>query len=64
MFGFFLLLLFALLVFFLSLLLLSLSRLLLAKHRFEHVGFGMVCGDDGKPYKTRSGDTVRASLEG
>jgi len=28
-------------------------------HRFEHVGFGMVCGEDGKPYKTRSGDTVR-----
>lgn len=28
-------------------------------HRFEHVGFGMVCGEDGKVYKTRSGDTVR-----
>jgi hypothetical protein len=64
---FFCCLLFALLVFLLSLLLLlSLSWLLLAQHRFEHVGFGMVCGDDGKPYKTRSGDTVRAhaSLRG
>jgi len=30
-----------------------------APHRFEHVGFGMVCGEDGKPFKTRAGDTVR-----
>ena len=30
-----------------------------AAQRLEHVGFGMVCGEDGKPYKTRSGDTVR-----
>jgi arginyl-tRNA synthetase len=27
--------------------------------RLEHVGFGMVLGDDGKPFKTRSGDTVK-----
>ena len=26
---------------------------------FEHIGHGMVMGDDGKPLKTRSGDTVR-----
>ncbi|NJC71597.1 arginine--tRNA ligase [Planosporangium thailandense] len=24
----------------------------------QHVGFGMVLGEDGKPFKTRSGDTV------
>jgi len=29
---------------------------------FNHVSFGTVLGDDGKPYKTRSGDTV--GLEG
>ena len=23
-----------------------------AAQRLEHVGFGMVCGEDGKPYKT------------
>ncbi|MFO0974758.1 MAG: arginine--tRNA ligase [Planctomycetaceae bacterium] len=26
--------------------------------RFQHVSFGTVMGKDGKPYKTRSGDTV------
>ncbi|HEX5127526.1 MAG TPA: arginine--tRNA ligase [Rhodocyclaceae bacterium] len=25
----------------------------------EHVGFGVMLGDDGKPFKTRSGDTVK-----
>jgi len=25
---------------------------------FEHISFGTVLGEDGKPYKTRSGDTV------
>ncbi len=30
--------------------------------RFEHVSFGTVLGDDGRPFKTRSGDTV--GLEG
>jgi arginyl-tRNA synthetase len=25
----------------------------------EHVGFGMVLGDDGRPFKTRSGDSVK-----
>jgi len=30
--------------------------------RLEHVSFGTVLGDDGKPFKTRSGDTV--GLEG
>ena len=29
---------------------------------FEHISFGTVLGDDGKPYKTRSGDTI--GLEG
>jgi arginyl-tRNA synthetase len=32
------------------------------KVEFKHVSFGTVLGDDGKPYKTRSGDTV--GLEG
>ena len=27
--------------------------------RVEHIGFGVVCGDDGLKFKTRSGDTVR-----
>jgi arginyl-tRNA synthetase len=32
-----------------------------AAHRvaLRHVGFGKILGDDGKPYKTRSGDTVK-----
>lgn len=29
------------------------------KHSLEHIGFGTVMGDDGKRFKTRSGDTVR-----
>lgn len=29
------------------------------KHRVDHVGFGVVLGEDGKKFKTRSGDTVR-----
>jgi len=27
--------------------------------RCEHMGFGIVSGDDGKRFKTRSGDTVK-----
>jgi len=27
--------------------------------RLDHVGHGLVCGEDGKKFKTRSGDTVR-----
>jgi arginyl-tRNA synthetase len=27
--------------------------------KLVHVGFGKILGDDGKPFKTRSGDTVR-----
>ena len=27
--------------------------------RLDHVPFGLVCGDDGKKFKTRSGETVR-----
>ena len=30
-----------------------------AKNRVEHVGFGVVLGEDKKKFKTRSGDTVR-----
>jgi hypothetical protein len=30
-----------------------------AKHRIDHVPFGVVLGTDGKKFKTRSGDTVR-----
>lgn len=28
-------------------------------NRLEHLGFGVVQGEDGKKFKTRSGDTVR-----
>ncbi|MDB5815557.1 MAG: arginine--tRNA ligase [Rhodocyclales bacterium] len=27
--------------------------------QLEHVGFGVMLGDDGRPFKTRSGDTVK-----
>lgn len=30
-----------------------------SKHKLEHIGFGTVMGEDGKRFKTRSGDTVR-----
>jgi arginyl-tRNA synthetase len=30
-----------------------------SKVKLEHVWFGSILGDDGKPFKTRSGDTVR-----
>lgn len=30
-----------------------------AKVKLRHVGFGKILGDDGKPFKTRSGDTVK-----
>ena len=30
-----------------------------ARHRIDHVPFGVVLGTDGKKFKTRSGDTVR-----
>jgi arginyl-tRNA synthetase len=29
------------------------------KMKLLHVGFGKILGDDGRPYKTRSGDTVK-----
>ena len=32
-----------------------------AKARLAHVWFGSILGDDGKPFKTRSGETVRLS---
>uniref|UniRef100_A0A1I8MNG1 Probable arginine--tRNA ligase, cytoplasmic n=1 Tax=Musca domestica TaxID=7370 RepID=A0A1I8MNG1_MUSDO len=31
------------------------------KHRAEHVQFGVVLGEDGKKFKTRSGETVKLS---
>ncbi|KAM7350300.1 arginine--tRNA ligase-like protein [Cochliomyia hominivorax] len=31
------------------------------KHRADHVQFGVVLGEDGKKFKTRSGDTVKLS---
>eukprot|EP01054_Gregarina_sp_Poly1_P001298 Gregarina_sp_Poly_1__1297@NODE_1319_length_4396_cov_42_175560_g188_i1_p1_GENE_NODE_1319_length_4396_cov_42_175560_g188_i1NODE_1319_length_4396_cov_42_175560_g188_i1_p1_ORF_typecomplete_len509_score77_32tRNAsynt_1d/PF00750_19/1_1e113DALR_1/PF05746_15/6_4e31YejG/PF13989_6/14YejG/PF13989_6/24tRNAsynt_1e/PF01406_19/0_076tRNAsynt_1/PF00133_22/1_4tRNAsynt_1/PF00133_22/50_NODE_1319_length_4396_cov_42_175560_g188_i126064132 len=30
-------------------------------NRCDHVGLGLVCGDDGKKFKTRSGDVVKLS---
>jgi len=27
--------------------------------RLRHIGFGKILGDDGRPFKTRSGDTIR-----
>ena len=30
-----------------------------SNNRLEHVGFGVVQGDDGKKFKTRSGASVR-----
>ncbi|XP_037049993.1 probable arginine--tRNA ligase, cytoplasmic [Bradysia coprophila] len=30
-----------------------------SRHRIDHVGFGVVLGEDGKKFKTRSGDTVK-----
>ena len=30
-----------------------------AKMKLVHVGFGKILGEDGKPFKTRSGDTVK-----
>lgn len=32
-----------------------------AEDKLEHIGFGTVNGDDGKPFKTRDGGTVRLS---
>ena len=32
-----------------------------AKMKLAHVWFGSILGDDGKPFKTRSGDTVKLS---
>lgn len=29
------------------------------KHRVDHIGFGVVLGEDKKKFKTRSGDTIR-----
>ena len=32
---------------------------IMAEDRLEHIGFGTVNGDDGKPFKTRAGGTLR-----
>jgi arginyl-tRNA synthetase len=32
-----------------------------AKVRLQHIWFGSILGEDGKPFKTRSGDTVKLS---
>jgi arginyl-tRNA synthetase len=32
-----------------------------AKIRLAHVWFGTILGDDGKPFKTRSGETIKLS---
>lgn len=37
----------------------SANWLVPGKHRVDHIGFGVVCGDDGKRFKTRSSETVR-----
>lgn len=29
------------------------------KHRIDHVGFGLVLGEDGKKFKSRSGDSIK-----
>jgi arginyl-tRNA synthetase len=29
------------------------------QHQLEHIGFGMMLGDDGRPFKTREGGTVK-----
>ena len=29
--------------------------------RIEHISFGVVCGEDGKKFKSREGDTVKLS---
>ena len=34
---------------------------LTSRHRMDHVGFGVVLGEDKKKFKTRSGDTVKLS---
>ncbi|XP_046624223.1 arginine--tRNA ligase, cytoplasmic isoform X1 [Neodiprion virginianus] len=35
------------------------AEILTNKHRMDHVGFGVVLGEDKKKFKTRSGDTVK-----
>ncbi|KAJ8676252.1 hypothetical protein QAD02_012038 [Eretmocerus hayati] len=37
------------------------ARILVSAHRMDHVGFGVVLGEDKKKFKTRSGDTVKLS---
>lgn len=35
------------------------AEILKGHHRMDHVGFGVVLGQDKKKFKTRSGDTVK-----
>ncbi|XP_014229308.1 arginine--tRNA ligase, cytoplasmic isoform X1 [Trichogramma pretiosum] len=37
------------------------ARIKLSHHRVDHVGFGVVLGEDKKKFKTRSGDTIKLS---
>ncbi|XP_015605733.1 probable arginine--tRNA ligase, cytoplasmic isoform X2 [Cephus cinctus] len=37
------------------------AKIITEKHRIDHVGFGVVLGEDNKKFKTRSGDTVKLS---
>ncbi|XP_011500741.1 PREDICTED: probable arginine--tRNA ligase, cytoplasmic isoform X2 [Ceratosolen solmsi marchali] len=37
------------------------AKIVLSCHRVDHVGFGVVLGEDKKKFKTRSGDTVKLS---
>lgn len=37
------------------------ANLIQEQHRIDHVGYGVVLGEDKKKFKTRSGDTVKLS---
>lgn len=37
------------------------AKILMGRHKFDHVTFGVVLGDDKKKFKTRSGETVKLS---
>lgn len=37
------------------------AKILTGRHKFDHVTFGVVLGDDKKKFKTRSGETVKLS---
>lgn len=37
------------------------ANIVTSRHKIDHVGFGVVLGEDKKKFKTRSGDTVKLS---